>query len=179
MKASPTCQISFESARIPAENVLGKPGHGFKMAMEALNSARLGAASIGLGNAQASIDLAYKFLKRKNIYPISSADCPIGALKLAEMECRTQAARLMIYTAAKLMDNKHPDRTKYCAMAKVMGSETGTYCAHEAMQIMGDEGYLVKNRVERLYRDNRVTEIFDGTSEIQRLVIAKSFEQSS
>ncbi|CAD5111145.1 DgyrCDS482 [Dimorphilus gyrociliatus] len=179
MRASPTCQITFENARIPAENIIGKPGDGFKIAMTSLNSARLGAASIGLGTSRHSIDLALKYLRRNKIHPITTADCTTSSLKLAEMECRAQAARLMIYTAAKLLDENHPEATKYCAMAKVMGSETGTFCAHQAMQILGNEGYLAENKVERLYRDNRVTEIYDGTSEIQRLVIAKSFDEPS
>ena len=170
IRSSDTATLTMEDCRIPAENRLGEEGEGFKIAMTALDSGRLGIAAQALGIAQAALEESVKYSKERHQFgrPISSFQAI--QFKIADMESRIQAARLLTYKAAYMKDQGQRN-TKEAAIAKLCASETATWAADQAVQIHGGYGYTKEYLVERLFRDSRVTEIYEGTSEIQRLVI--------
>jgi len=171
IRASSTCNLIFEGCRIPKENLLGDPGMGFKIAMSTLDGGRIGIAAQALGIAQAAFDAAVDYAKERKAFGHPIAELQAIQFKLADMALRIDGARLLTWRAASLKDagGKY---TKEAAMAKLAASETATFVAHQAMQIFGGNGYVTEYPVERHYRDARITEIYEGTSEIQRLVIA-------
>jgi len=171
IRASSTCYLIFEDCEIPKENLLGKEGMGFKIAMMTLDAGRIGVAGQALGIAQASIDCAIDYATKREAFgsPISKLQSVQN--KLADMEVRTEQARLMTWKAAMLKDAGLPF-SKEAAMAKLAASEAATFCAHQSIQVLGGMGYVTDMPAERHYRDARITEIYEGTSEIQKLVIA-------
>lgn len=173
IRASSTANLIFEDCRIPKANLLGQPGMGFKIAMTTLDGGRIGVAGQALGIAQASIDCAINYsLDRKSFgKPISNLQAI--QFKLAEMEVATESARLLTYKAA-IMKDQGQNYIKAAAMAKLAASEAATKCAHQSIQILGGMGYVSDMPAERHYRDARITEIYEGTSEIQKLVIASN-----
>jgi butyryl-CoA dehydrogenase len=173
IRAAPCCPLFFEDVEVPAENVLGPVGEGFKVAMKTLDGGRLGIASQALGIAQASYDasLAYAQERRQFGKPIGSNQAI--QWKLADMATRIDAARLLIHRAAQLKDAKAP-YSKEASMAKVYASETAMWASTEAIQVHGGNGYTKDYPVERHFRDAKITEIYEGTSEIQRMVIANN-----
>jgi butyryl-CoA dehydrogenase len=177
LHASPTTELVFEDCRVPKENVLGKPGQGFKVAMQSLNSGRMsvGAHSIGVGTR--ALECAVKYAKEREQFgqPISSFQ--LIQAHLANMYCRLKSARLLVYEAAWRKD-QGLDYAGAASVAKLVASEMATYVTHRAIQVLGGYGYLREYEVERLYRDARVGELFEGTSEIQRLVIARDVIKS-
>lgn len=171
LKSSSTAQLSFHNVRVPKENMVGPEGKGFNIAMTTLNGGRIGIASQSLGIAQRALEEAID--QAKNRYQFGQ---PIGANqaisnKIAEMATRVRAARLMTYTAAKMKDDGE-DFLQAAAMAKLFSSETAAFVVDEALQIFGGSGYIKGMTIERLYRDARVTRIYEGTSEVQKIVIA-------
>jgi len=171
IRASSTGNLIMEDCRIPAANLLGKPGEGFKIGMTTLDGGRIGIAAQALGIAQASLECAIEYAQGRKAF-----DSPISKLqaiqfKLADMAVRVESARLLTHRAAALKSAKEP-YTKEAAMAKLAASEAATANAHAAIQELGGMGYLTDMPAERSYRDARITEIYEGTSEIQRLVIA-------
>uniref|UniRef100_A0A8I6AJ45 Short-chain specific acyl-CoA dehydrogenase, mitochondrial n=1 Tax=Rattus norvegicus TaxID=10116 RepID=A0A8I6AJ45_RAT len=176
IRASSTANLIFEDCRIPKENLLGEPGMGFKIAMQTLDMGRIGIASQALGIAQASLDCAVKYAENRSLtFHLLERRLMGGAgllqFKLADMALALESARLLTWRAAMLKDNKKPF-TKESAMAKLAASEAATAISHQAIQILGGMGYVTEMPAERYYRDARITEIYEGTSEIQRLVIA-------
>lgn len=171
IRGSSTCNLIFDDCKIPKENLLGKEGEGFKIAMQTLDAGRIGVAGQALGIAQASIDCAVDYSKKRFSFNQPIAKLQAIQLKIADMETRLESARLLNFKAASLKDNNKP-YTKEAAMAKLTASEAATYCAHQSIQILGGMGYVSDMPAERHYRDARITEIYEGTSEIQRLVIA-------
>lgn len=171
IRASSTCSLIFEDCKIPKEYLLGEPGMGFKIAMKTLDQGRIGIASQALGIAQASLECAVDYSTKRIAFgkPISKLQSIQN--KIADMSLQIESARLLTWRAAVLKDNKMPF-TKEAAMAKLMASEAATFCAHQAIQVLGGMGYVTDMPAERHYRDARITEIYEGTSEIQRLVIA-------
>lgn len=173
LKSSSTAQLVFNDVRVPKENMIGPEGKGFNIAMTTLNGGRIGIASQSLGIAQRALEEAIEHAK--NRYQFGA---PIGANqaianKIADMATRVRAARLMTYTAAMMKDSKE-DFLQAAAMAKLFSSETAAYVVDEALQIHGGSGYIKGLPIERLYRDARVTRIYEGTSEVQKIVIAGS-----
>ncbi len=171
IRATSTCNLIFEGCRIPKENLLGDPGMGFKIAMSTLDGGRIGVASQALGIAQAALEAAIAYAKERQAFGEPIAKLQAIQFKIADMALRVEGARLLTWRAAALKDAKK-SYTKEAAMAKLAASETATFVAHQAMQIFGGNGYVTEYPVERHYRDARITEIYEGTSEIQRLVIA-------
>ncbi len=170
IKATSTCNLIFEECRVPAKNMLGQIGDGFKIAMSVLDGGRIGIAAQGLGIGRAAMEAAAKYANERRAFGKLLAELPSIQNKFAEMAMKLDAARLLTHRAASLKD-QHRDFTKEGAMAKLMASETATFVAHQAMQVFGGNGYVTEYPVERHYRDARITEIYEGTSEIQRLVI--------
>lgn len=174
ISSSHTSELIFEGLKVPAENLLGREGHGFKVAMGTLDGGRIGIAAQALGIAQRAFDLALEYSQQRIAFgkPISSKQAI--QWMLADMATRIEAARLMTWKAAVLKDRGERG-SRECSMAKLYASETANFCADKALQIHGGYGYSKEYEVERLYRDARITTLYEGTSEIQRLVIAKSF----
>ncbi|XP_071037129.1 short-chain specific acyl-CoA dehydrogenase, mitochondrial-like [Parasteatoda tepidariorum] len=171
IKGSSTCNLIFEECNIPKENLLGKPGEGFKIAMTILDAGRIGVAGQALGIAQAALDCAIHYASQRLAFGNPILGKQATQMKLADMETRLEAARLLTWKAAMLKDAGQ-SFTKESAMAKLTASETATFVAHQAIQILGGMGYVTDMPAERHYRDARITEIYEGTSEIQRIVIA-------
>jgi butyryl-CoA dehydrogenase len=172
LRASSTVQLIFEDARVPAANVLGEVGSGFKIAMHTLDGGRIGIAAQGVGIAQACLDASIKYAGEREAFSQPIGKFQAIQFKIADMAMRIEAARLLVYNAARLKDEGQP-HGKEAAMAKLFASETANSAAREAVQIHGGAGYLEDFPVERFFRDARITEIYEGTSEIQRIVIAR------
>ena len=173
LKSSSTAQLVFNNVRVPKENMVGPEGKGFNIAMTTLNGGRIGIASQSLGIAQRALEEAIEHAK--NRYQFGA---PIGANqavanKIADIATRVRAARLMTYTAA-MMKDAGEDFLQAAAMAKLFSSETAAFVVDEALQIHGGSGYIKGLPIERLYRDARVTRIYEGTSEVQKIVISGS-----
>ncbi|KAK3588832.1 hypothetical protein CHS0354_035973 [Potamilus streckersoni] len=171
IRASSTCNLIFEDCRIPKENLLGELGMGFKIAMQTLDSGRIGIASQALGIAQAAFECAIDYAQKRIAFDQPISKLQAIQMKLADMEVRIESARLLTWKAAMLKDAGKPF-TKEAAMAKLTASEAATFVSHQAIQILGGMGYVSDMPAERHYRDARITEIYEGTSEIQKLVIA-------
>lgn len=177
IRASATSELIFEDCRIPAENRLGEEGEGFKIAMTVLDAGRIGIASQALGIAEAAYEAARQYAGQREAF-----GQPIGAFqgtgfKLADMKTRIEASRLLIYNAAIAKENSKETGGRYsleASMAKLFASETAMFVAHHAVQIHGGMGYSRELPVERYFRDAKITEIYEGTSEIQRLVISRA-----
>lgn len=173
IRASSTGTITFEDCKVPKQNLLGPLGSGFKIAMDTLDTGRIGIAGQALGIARASLECAAGYSLQRKAF-----DKPISTLyaiqeKLADISCRIDAARLLTWKAAMLKDAGLPF-SKDAAQAKLVASETATFAAHQAIQILGGMGYVSDMPAERHYRDARITEIYEGTSEIQRVVIGSA-----
>ena len=171
IKGSSTANLIFEDCRIPKENLLGEPGNGFKIAMTTLDAGRIGIAGQGLGIAQAALDCAMTYAAERKAFGTPINKLQAIQFKLADMALKIESARLLTWRAARLKDSGQ-QFTKEAAMAKLAASETATEAAHQSIQILGGMGYVMDMPAERHYRDARITEIYEGTSEIQRLVIA-------
>lgn len=170
IRATSTCNLIFEDCRVPKKNLLGDIGDGFRVAMSVLDGGRIGIAAQALGIGRAALEASAKYANERKAFGKTLAAMPSIQNKFADMAMRLDAARLLTYRAAWLKDQKL-DFTKEGAMAKLMASEAATFVAHQAMQVFGGNGYVTEYPVERHYRDARITEIYEGTSEIQRLVI--------
>jgi butyryl-CoA dehydrogenase len=170
--ASPTTELILDDLRVPKANVLGRVGQGFKVAMESLNSGRISVGASALGIGGRAFDLAVKYAKERKQFGQPIVSFQMIQSHLSNMHLRLESARWIVYNAAWRKDNGLGYVTE-SAMAKLVASEMATYVTHRAIQIMGGYGYLREYEVERLYREARLTELFEGTSEIQRLVIAR------
>lgn len=171
IRASSTSNLIFDNVRVPKDAVLGEPGMGFKIAMKTLDGGRIGIAAQALGIAQASLDVAAKYAAERTAFGAPISKLYAVQHKLSEMACKIEGARLLTWRAAGIKDSGG-DYTKEAAMAKLVASEAATFCSHQAIQVLGGAGYVSDYPAERHYRDARITEIYEGTSEVQHLVIA-------
>jgi alkylation response protein AidB-like acyl-CoA dehydrogenase len=177
IRASATSELLFEDCRVPVENRLGEEGEGFKIAMTVLDAGRIGIAAQALGIAEAAYEAARQYAGQREAF-----GQPIGAFqgtgfKIADMKTRIEASRLLLYNAAIAKENAIKTGKRYsveASMAKLFASETAMYVTHQAIQIHGGTGYSKDLPVERYFRDAKITEIYEGTSEIQRLVISRA-----
>jgi len=174
IRGSPTGQPVFDNVRVPAENIIGDEGQGFKVAMSTLDRSRLGVAAQALGIAQGATDYAAAYARERKQFgqPISSFQAI--QFKLADMETRCAAGRELLYQASAKVDRGDPDIGKFSAMAKLFCSDTAMDVTVEAVQILGGYGYVNEYPVERMLRDAKITQIYEGTNEIQRVVIART-----
>jgi len=176
IRASATSEIVFEDYRCPVENRLGEEGQGFKIAMAVLDAGRIGIASQALGIAEAAYKAAVEYAREREAFGKKIGQFEGISFKLADMKTRIEAARLLIYNAAMAKERSkttHERFTLAASTAKLFASETAMFCAHAAVQIHGGMGYSKELPVERYFRDAKITEIYEGTSEIQRLVISR------
>jgi len=173
IRCSTTSELVFENMFVPADNLLHAERDGFKVAMATLDGGRIGIAAQALGIAQRCLDLAITQALQRRTFGRPLADHQAIQFKIADMATRIDAARLLTWRAAHLKDQGERG-SKECSMAKLFATETANFCAYEAVQIFGGYGYSQEFEVERLYRDARITTLYEGTSEIQRIVVAKS-----
>jgi alkylation response protein AidB-like acyl-CoA dehydrogenase len=169
----PTAQVIFEDCRVPVENRIGEEGEGFKFAMMGLDGGRLNIAACSLGTAQRAFEQALDYAKTREQFGQSIAEFQAIQFKLADMATDLEAARLMLYEAAKTLDDDKPEKTRKSAMAKRFVTDSCFNVANEALQIHGGYGYLQDYEVERMVRDLRVHQILEGTNEIMRMIIAR------
>ena len=173
LRGSDTVALTLENLRVPVGNRLGAEGEGFKIALSALDAGRIGVAAQALGVMRAAFAEAVKYAQQRKAFGGTLSKIQAIQFKLAEMERRMQCSRLLIQRAAWLRDVEKPFGRE-AAMAKLYATEAATWVTHQAIQIHGGYGYVKEYAVERFYRDARIMEIYEGTSEIQRLVIARS-----
>jgi alkylation response protein AidB-like acyl-CoA dehydrogenase len=174
IKGSPTAALSFDDVRIPRENLIGEEGRGFRLAMATLDRSRLGIAAQALGIAQGAVDYAVAYACERRQFGRPIAEFQGIQFKLADMETRTAAARELLYKAATKADREEADLGKHSAMAKLFCSDTAMDVTVDAVQILGGYGYVTDYPVERMMRDAKITQIYEGTNEIQRLVVARA-----
>lgn len=172
LRASPTVQIHFDNLRVPKQNLLGEPGMGFIYAMQSLDAGRLGIAAQAVGIAQAALTHASRYAAERRQFGKPIKEFQAIQFKLADMAVRVSASRALLHAAATARD-RGQHITQFSAMAKLMASEAAMWVTTQAIQIFGGYGYVKEYPVERLFRDAKVTEIYEGTSEIQRIVIAR------
>jgi hypothetical protein len=172
LRASPTVALRFENMRVPAQNLLGEPAMGFIYAMQTLDAGRLGIAAQAIGISQAALTHASKYAAERRQFGKPIKEFQAVQFKLADMAMRVAAGRALLHAAATARD-RGQHITQFSAMAKLMASETAMWVTSEAIQIFGGYGYVNDYPVERLFRDAKATEIYEGTSEIQRIVIAR------
>ncbi len=174
IRGSPTGQPIFDNVRVPAENLIGEENQGFKVAMGTLDRSRLGVAAQAVGLAQGATDFAAAYAQERKQFGKPIAAFQGIQFKLADMESQTAAARELLYRAASKVDAGEADMGKYSAMAKLIASDTAMRVTTEAVQVLGGYGYVSEYPVERMMRDAKITQIYEGTNEIQRLVIART-----
>jgi butyryl-CoA dehydrogenase len=173
IRAAHSCTIFFENVTVPVGNRLSEEGSGFKVAMATLDGGRIGIAAQALGIARAAYEKALAYAKERHSFGVPISQHQAIQFKLADMAMEIDAARLLIWRAAT-MKNRGVRHTSESSIAKLYASEMATRVTHQALQIFGGYGYSTEFDVERHYRDARITEIYEGTSEIQRIVIASN-----
>ena len=172
IRSSDTCSLTFENCKVPEENIIWEVGKGFNFAMNTLNGGRIGIASQAVGIAEGALDAATKYAKTRKAFGTEISNHQAIQFKLADMSTKVEAAKLLTLQAAALKD-ADKKYVKESAMAKLYSSKIAVECALEAIQIHGGYGYVREYLVERYLRDAKITEIYEGTSEIQRIVIAR------
>jgi alkylation response protein AidB-like acyl-CoA dehydrogenase len=172
LRASPTVQLNFDGMRVPGANLLGEPHLGFIYAMKSLDAGRLGIAAQAIGIARAAMEAATAYAAERHQFDMPIRDFQAIQFKLADMSTRVSAGRALLHLAAQAKD-RGQNVKQACSMAKLFASETAMFCTNQAVQIFGGYGYVKDYPVERFFRDAKVTEIYEGTSEIQRIVIAR------
>ncbi|WP_424926612.1 acyl-CoA dehydrogenase family protein [Amaricoccus tamworthensis] len=173
-RAQPTAQVNFDNCAVPAQNLLGEEGSGFRYAMEGLDGGRLNIAAAALGGAQTALDRALAYTTERKAFGRALNDFQALQFRLADMETELQAARVFLRQAAWKYDTGAPDRTKHCAMAKRLVTDTAFRVANDALQLLGGYGYLTDYGIEKIVRDLRVHQILEGTNEIMRVIISRA-----
>ncbi|GAB5431705.1 MAG: acyl-CoA dehydrogenase family protein [Epibacterium sp.] len=172
-KSQPTAQVQFDDCRVPAGNLVGQEGDGFKYAMKGLDGGRLNIAACSLGAAQAGLTATLQYMSERKAFGKSIDQFQGLQFRLADMEIELQAARTFLRQAAWKLDQGSPDATKFCAMAKKFVTETGSNVVDQCLQLHGGYGYLADYGIEKLVRDLRVHQILEGTNEIMRVIVAR------
>ncbi|PRZ47861.1 acyl-CoA dehydrogenase family protein [Tritonibacter scottomollicae] len=172
-KSQPTAQVQFDDCRVPAGNLVGEEGHGFKYAMKGLDGGRLNIAACSLGAAQTGLTNTLKYMAERKAFGTSIDQFQGLQFRLADMEIELQAARTFLRQAAWKLDQGAPDASKFCAMAKKFVTETGSNVVDQCLQLHGGYGYLADYGIEKLVRDLRVHQILEGTNEIMRVIVAR------
>ncbi|WP_150294547.1 acyl-CoA dehydrogenase family protein [Sphingobium estronivorans] len=171
--SQPTAQVNFDGVRVPAENLVGAEGEGFRIAMMGLDGGRLNIGACSLGGAQRCIDEAVQYTKDRKQFGQSIADFQNTQFMLADMQTELEAARALLYAAAVKVTEDAPDKTRFAAMAKRFATDTGSSVVDRALQLHGGYGYLMDYPVERFWRDLRVHSILEGTNQVMRMIVAR------
>jgi alkylation response protein AidB-like acyl-CoA dehydrogenase len=171
--SQPTAQVNFDEVRVPAGNLVGGEGEGFRIAMMGLDGGRLNIGACSLGGAQRCLDEAIAYTKERKQFGTPIADFQATQFTLADMETELQAARMLLYVAAVKVTENAPDKSRFAAMAKRLATDTGSSVVDRALQLHGGYGYLQDYPVERFWRDLRVHSILEGTNQIMRVIVAR------
>jgi alkylation response protein AidB-like acyl-CoA dehydrogenase len=171
--SQPTAQVNFDEVRVPAENLVGAEGEGFRIAMMGLDGGRINIGACSLGGAQRCLDEAISYTKERKQFGTPIADFQATQFTLADMETELQAARYLLYVAAAKVTANDPDKTRFAAMAKRLATDTGSSVVDRALQLHGGYGYLQDYPIERFWRDLRVHSILEGTNQIMRVIIGR------
>ena len=171
--ASPTAQLIFEDARVPAENLVGAEGDGFRFAMMGLDGGRLNIGACSLGGAQRCLDEAIAYTKERKQFDTPVADFQNTQFMLADMATELEAARALLYLAAAKVTDNAPDKSKFSAMAKRLATDSGSNVVNNALQLFGGYGYLKEYPIERYWRDLRVHSILEGTNQVMRMIVGR------
>ncbi len=171
--ASPTAQLIFEDARVPASNRVGEEGHGFRFAMMGLDGGRLNIGACSLGGAQRCLDEAIKYTRERQQFGVAVADFQNTQFMLADMATDLEAARALLYLAAAKVTDGAPDKSKFSAMAKRLATDSGSKIVDDALQLFGGYGYLKDYPIERFWRDLRVHSILEGTNQVMRMIVGR------
>jgi butyryl-CoA dehydrogenase len=174
IRGSSTCDLVFEDCIVPKENLLGKEGKGFAAAMQTLNGGRYGVAAQALGIAEGAIDITTKYVKERMQFGKTLSKFQNTQFELAAMKANTDAAQLMVYRAACAKDAHDPQAGLYSAMAKLIASRNASDVTRRCVQLFGGYGYMREYDIERYMRDAKITEIYEGTSEVQMMVISRA-----
>ena len=172
-KSSPTAQVQFDDCPVPAENLIGEEGRGFAYAMAGLDGGRLNISASALGGAQTALDLTLQYMSERRAFGKTIDQFQALQFRLAEYETKLQASRTFLRQAAWKLDTGAPDATKFCAMAKLMVTDSAFEVANGCLQMFGGYGYLADYGVEKIVRDLRVHQILEGTNEIMRLIVSR------
>jgi len=173
-RSQPTAQVQFDDCKIPSDNLIGEEGKGFTYAMAGLDGGRLNISAGALGGAQNALDLTLAYMGERKAFGKTIDQFQALQFRLAEYETKLQAARIFLRQAAWKLDNKAPDATKFCAMAKLMVTDVSFEVANGCLQLHGGYGYLADYGIEKIVRDLRVHQILEGTNEIMRLIISRA-----
>ena len=173
-RAQPTRQVQFDDCLVPPENLVGVEGDGFKYAMVGLDGGRLNISACSLGGAQAALDATLAYMGERKAFGKTIDQFQALQFRLADLEIELQAARIFLRQAAWKLDQKAPDATKFCAMAKKFVTEAGSHVADQCLQLHGGYGYLADYGIEKIVRDLRVHQILEGTNEIMRMITARA-----
>ncbi len=173
IKGSQTAELIFTDCEVPVENMLGREGEGFKIAMATLDRTRIGIGAQAVGIAQGALDLAVSYSKERVQFGKPIAENQGIQFMLADMATKVEASRLLVYNAAEMVDRGDKNFGKYSAMAKMFASDSAMAVTNDAIQILGGYGYMKEYPAERMMRDAKITQIYEGTNQIQRLVIAR------
>jgi alkylation response protein AidB-like acyl-CoA dehydrogenase len=175
--SQPTAQVNFDEVRVPAENLVGGEGEGFRIAMMGLDGGRLNIGACSLGGAQRCLDEAVSYTKERKQFGQPIADFQNTQFMLADMETELQAARVLLYAAAVKVTENAPDKTKFAAMAKRLATDTGSSVVDRALQLHGGYGYLQDYPIERFWRDLRVHSILEGTNQVMRMIVGRELSR--
>jgi alkylation response protein AidB-like acyl-CoA dehydrogenase len=171
--SQPTAQVNFDEVRVPAENLVGGEGEGFRIAMMGLDGGRLNIGACSLGGAQRCLDEAVAYTRERKQFGSPIADFQNTQFMLADMETELQAARMLLYAAAVKVTENAPDKTKFAAMAKRLATDSGSSIVDRALQLHGGYGYLQDYPIERFWRDLRVHSILEGTNQVMRMIVGR------
>jgi len=169
----PTRQVIMEGARVPAENLIGEEGEGFKIAMAGLDGGRLNIGACALGGGEAALAKALSYMRERKAFGRPIIDFQALQFRLADIATSLEAARSLLWRAAAALDARAPDATRLCAMAKRVATDAGFAAANDALQLLGGYGYLSDYGIEKIVRDLRVNQILEGTNEIMRVIVAR------
>ncbi len=174
IRGSQTAELIFTDCEVPAENILGREGDGFKIAMGTLDRTRPGIGAQAVGIAQGALDLAVEYAKQRVQFNKPIAENQGIQFMLADMATKVEAARLLVYNVAEMIDRGEKNFSKYSSMAKLFASDAAMEVTNDAIQVLGGYGYITEYPAERMMRDAKITQIYEGTNQIQRLVIARA-----
>jgi len=173
IRGSNTAELSFDDVVVPAANRLGDEGEGFKLALRVLDRSRPGVAAQALGIAQGALDYAVGYAKERHQFGKAIAEFQGLQFMLADMEAQVQSARALVYLASQMIDARAEGVSRYCALAKLVAGDAAMKVTTDAVQVLGGYGYVREYPVERMMRDAKITQIYEGTNQIQRVVIAR------
>jgi alkylation response protein AidB-like acyl-CoA dehydrogenase len=173
IRGSPTAELAFDGVRVPVGNRLGAEGQGYGIAMQTFERSRPGIAAQAVGIAQGSLEVAARYAKEREQFGKPIAELQMIQAMLADMDAQTEAARQLLYTACQEIDAGH-DAARWAAIAKLVAGDTAMKVTTDAVQVLGGYGYVDEYPVERMMRDAKITQLYEGTQQIQRLIVARS-----